>query len=69
MLKIKQNKIMDEIHLQRISIPEIATKLRVTTRTLYNIIRNKNNPSLPLAQSIARCLNKDINNLFEFEEE
>jgi len=68
MLRIKNNKIKELLD-QGVEISEIAKTLRVTTRTIYNIINNKNNPSLPLAKSIANFFKKDIDHLFEFEEE
>ncbi len=51
------------------TLDEIANTLGVTSRTISNVIKRKNKPSLPLAASIARFFGKDVNEIFEFEEE
>ncbi len=69
MLKIARNKIIDEMHHNGCSVLEIANELRVDTKTIYNVIKKKNKPSLPLAASIARFFGKNIEEIFEFEDE
>jgi putative transcriptional regulator len=69
MLRITNNKIEEELKKQQIGATEVASKIKVSYRTMYNIIKNKNTPSLSLAQSIAMLFKKPIDELFEFEEE
>lgn len=69
MLKIKRNNIIEHLHLNKMSITDLAKKAEVNTKTIYNLINNRNTPNLSLAKTIANILNTTIEALFSFENE
>lgn len=69
MLKITRNRLIEEMHSRGYSAYDIAKKLKVAPKTIYNVINKESNPSLSLAKSLASLFGKSIDNIFEFEEE
>ena len=65
-MPIIRNHLIDKIYNAQISISILATKAAVSEKTIYNIIYNKNTPSVELADKLATILKCSINDLFEF---
>lgn len=69
MFKIKRNNIIHEMHQKGVTPTEIARELKIDVKTVYNIINKKNTPSVAMAKSFAHFFRKNIEEIFEFEEE
>ena len=70
---VKQYKITTQIHVwrakKRMTQQELADLAGVSRQTIMQLEKNKYNPSLILAYTIAQILEADINDLFLFEKE
>jgi len=70
---VKQYKINTQIHVwrakKRMTQQELADLAGVSRQTIMQLEKNKYNPSLILAYTIAQILEADINDLFLFEKE
>jgi len=69
MLKIKRNNLIALMHDQGKTVKQIADELKISENHVYRIIKKKNTPSVSLAKSIANFFEKDIDDVFEFENE
>jgi len=72
MSKIKnkaKNKILDNLADKNVSVKELSIRVGVTDKTIYNIIKRKNDPKISLANKIAKFFGRNVDEMFEFEEE
>lgn len=69
----KKYKMDTEIHVwrakKRMTQQELADLAGVSRQTIMQLEKNKYNPSLMLAYTIAQVLDADINDLFIFKKE
>lgn len=69
----KKYKMDTEIHVwrakKRMTQQELADLAGVSRQTIMQLEKNKYNPSLMLAYTIAQILDADINDLFIFKKE
>lgn len=70
---VKQYKMTTEIHVwrakKRMTQQELADRAGVSRQTIMQLEKNRYNPSLLLAYTIAQILEADIKDLFIFEKE
>ena len=68
---VKQYKMTTEIHVwrakKRMTQQELADRAGVSRQTIMQLEKNRYNPSLLLAYTIAQILEADIKDLFIFE--
>lgn len=73
MAKIEKYKFDSKIHIfratKRMSQQELANLVGVSRQTIIQLERNRYNPSMLLAYSIAKVFDVSIEELFDFEEE
>lgn len=72
-MAIKKYKMDTEIHVwrakKRMTQQELADLAGVSRQTIMQLEKNKYNPSLMLAYTIAQILDADINDLFILKKE
>jgi len=69
MKKIKRNNLIALMQSKNINAVELAERIGVSPKTIYNIIKKKNTPSFTLAKSIAEELDSSLDQVFELVEE